>query len=227
MVADAAVVYRETRERLSGYLVREIDEEWVEAAVPACPGWTVQDVVSHMVGIVADIQDGRMDGVGSDEWTLAQVTARRDLPITGVVAEWSRRAPAFEEMVAGWPPAVAAQIVADSAMHELDIRNALGDRSTRDTDGVGIALDYYGHKLADRITEAGVAPLVIECDGQVLTLGEGTPGATLRTSRFEALRAMGGRRSADQVAAYDWDGDATPYVALISSYGSRDEPLVE
>ena len=226
-MADAADVYRETRERLCDYLVREIDEEWWQAAVPACPGWTVQDVLSHMVGIVADIQDGRMDGVGSDEWTAFQVDSRRDQPLTAVVDEWSRRAPAFEETVAAWPPAVAAQIVADSAMHELDIRNALGDRSTRDTDGISIALDYYGHKLADRITEAGAAALVIECDGQTRTLGEGGPGATLRTSRFEALRAMGGRRSAAQVAAYDWDGDATPYIALISSYGSRDEPLVE
>jgi len=226
-VADAASVYRETRERLSDYLVREIDEEWVDAAVPACPGWTVQDVVSHMVGIVADIQDGRMDGVGSDDWTLAQVTARRDLPITEVVAEWTRRAPAFEETVAAWPPAVAAQIVADSAMHELDIRNALGDRSNRDTEAVAIALDYYGHKLADRLAEAGVPALVVECDGEPVTLGEGAPGATLRTSRFEALRAMGGRRSAPQIEAYDWDGDAAPYVALMSSYGSREEPLVE
>jgi len=226
-VADAVVVYRETRERLSDYLVREIDDEWWEAAVPACPGWTVQDVVSHMVGIVADIQDGRMEGVGSDEWTAFQVTARRDLPLTEVIGEWSRRAPAFEEAVAAWPPAVAAQIVADSAMHELDIRNALGDRSSRDTDAVPIAIDYYAHKLADRIAEAGVAPLVVDYDGTVVTLGEGAPGATLRTTRFEALRAMGGRRSAAQVAAYDWEGDAAPYVALISSYGSREEPLVE
>lgn len=226
-MADAAVVYRETRERVSAYVVGEIDEEWAQAAVPACPGWTVQDVVSHMVGIVADIQDGRMDGVGSDEWTDHQVVTRRDGSIDAVVAEWARRAPTFEEQVAAWPPAVAAQVVADAAMHELDIRNALGDRSTRDTDGVAIAFDYYGHHLADRIVETGAPALIVECDGGSVTLGEGAVGATLRTSRFEALRAMGGRRSAAQIEAYDWEGDAAPYVALMSSSGSRTEPLVE
>lgn len=226
-MADAATVYRETRERLSAYVAGEIDQEWAQSAVPACPGWTVQDVVSHMVGIVADIQDGRMEGVGSDEWTHAQVTARRDRPITEVVAEWERRAPAFEDQVAAWPPAVAAQVVADLAMHELDIRNALGDRGTRDTDGVAIAFDYYGHKLADRIGEAGLPALVIECETGAVALGAGEPGATLRVSRFDALRSMGGRRSRAQIEAYDWDGDATPYVALMSSYGSRAAPLVE
>ena len=226
-MADAAVVYRETRQRLSAFVDGEIDEEWAQSAVPACPGWTVQDVISHMVGIVADIQDGRMDGVGSDEWTRHQVMTRRGLPIAEVVAEWARRAPAFEEQVAGWPPGVAAQVVADAAMHELDVRNALGDRSARDTDGVVVAFDYYGHKLADRITEAGLGALVIECDADTVTLGNGDRGATLRAARFEALRAMGGRRSAAQIGGYAWDGDASPYVALMSSYGSREEPLVE
>jgi len=227
MMADAAAVYRKTRERLSAYVDGEIDEEWVQSAVPACPGWTVQDVVSHMVGIVADIQDGRMDGVGSDEWTRHQVVTRRGLPIAEVVAEWERRAPAFEEQVAAWPPAVASQVVADAAMHELDVRSALGDRSERDTDGVAIAFDYYGHKLADRITEAGLGALVIECDAATVTLGDTDRGATLRASRFEALRAMGGRRNEAQIEAYEWEGDATPYVTLMSSYGSREEPLVE
>lgn len=226
-MAEPAAVYHETRERLSRYVVGEIDEEWAQSAVPACPGWTVQDVVSHMVGIVADIQDSRMDGVGSDEWTAHQVTTRRAASMADVVAEWDRRAPEFEVQVAAWPAPVAAQVVADAAMHELDIRNALGDRSTRDTDGVAIAFDYYAHKLADRIAEAGLPALAVECGGNRVVLGDGEAGAAVRTSRFEALRAMGGRRSAAQIAAYDWDGDASPYVALMSSYGSRDEPLVE
>jgi uncharacterized protein (TIGR03083 family) len=224
---DAAAAYRDTRERLSAYVVDEIDEEWAQSAVPACPGWSVQDTVSHLVGIVADIQDGRLEGVGTDEWTLAQVTSRRARSIAEVVAEWSRRAPAFEEQVAAWPPAVAAQVVADAAMHELDVRNALGDRGARDTEGVAIAFDYYGHKLADRIDAAGLPALVVECETGTVRLGSGDPGATLRTSRFEALRSMGGRRSASQIEAFDWDGDGAPYVALMSSDGGRDEPLVE
>lgn len=227
MSEATASVYRATRERLTAYVTDEIDAAHARVAVPACPGWTVQDTVSHLVGIVADIQDGRMDGVGTDEWTLAQVTTRRDLPIADVVAEWSRRAPAFEAQVAAWPAAVAAQVVADAAMHELDVRNALGDRRARDTEGVVVAFDYYAHKLADRIDEAGLPALVIECETGAITLGGADPGTTVRTSRFEALRAMGGRRSRAQIEGYAWAGDAAPYVARLSGDGSRDEPLVE
>ena len=69
--------------------------------------------------------------------------------------------------------------------------------------------------------------IAVDLDERTVTLGAGDPGATVRASRFEVLRAMGGRRSADQVLAYGWDGDPTPYVALMSSYASRAEPLVE
>jgi hypothetical protein len=62
-VAEPVAVYRETRERLSDYVVG-LEDEWTRAGVPACPGWCVQDVVSHLVGIVADLQDGRLDGIG-------------------------------------------------------------------------------------------------------------------------------------------------------------------
>jgi len=225
-VAEPVAAYRETRERFSAF-ARDLDDAQARAPLPACPGWSVQDAVSHVVGIVADLQEGRLDGVGTDEWTMAQVTARRDLTIAEVVDEWTRRAPEFEEQLAVIGDAVAAQLTADATMHELDVRAALGDSGARDTDGIEIAFGYYGHKVEDRIAEAGLPALAVESESGVTTLGAGEPAATLRTTRFEALRAMGGRRSLEQVAAYDWSGDPTPYVALLSSYGCREESLVE
>jgi uncharacterized protein (TIGR03083 family) len=221
-----AAIYRETRERLGGFVV-DLDDDRSRVEVPACPGWSVQDVVSHLVGIVADLQDGRMDGVGTDEWTRAQVTSRRAATIVDVVDEWNRRAPAFEEQVAGWPAGIASQLVADVAMHELDIRAAVGDLRARDSDGVALAFDYYAAKLGERIGEAGLPALVIDTATGTVAVGDGEPGATLRTSRFEVLRAMGGRRSAAQVLGYEWDGDAGRYLGVISNYGTRAEPLVE
>jgi uncharacterized protein (TIGR03083 family) len=226
-VADEPVaVYRETRERLSAFVL-DLGDEGSRVAVPACPGWSVQDSVSHLVGIVADLQDGRLDGVGTDEWTQAQVTSRRDATIADVVDEWTRRAPTFEADLAGWPPAVAAQLAADAAMHELDVRAAVGDRDARGTEGVAVAFDYYAAKVADRIAEAGLPALAVDHGEGTVSLGAGDPGATVRASRFEVLRAMGGRRSADQVLAYEWEGDAAPYLGVISSYGARETALVE
>ena len=225
-MTEPVVAYRETRERLSDFVLG-LDDAATRAGVPACPGWSVQDVVSHLVGIVADLQDGRLEGVGTDEWTMAQVTSRRAGTIADVVEEWTRRAPELEAQVAGWPPAVASQLAADAAMHELDVRSAVGDRGARDTDGVAVAFDYYGRKLADRITEAGLPALTVDLGTGTVTFGDGAAGATLHAPRFEVLRAMGGRRSASQLLDYSWDGDAAPYVALMSSHGCREEPLVE
>ena len=225
-MAEPIAAYRETRERLSAFVL-DLDDAQLRAPLPACPGWTVQDAVSHVVGIVADLQEGRLDGVGSDEWTLAQVTARRDRPMAEIVDEWAQRAPAFEEQLAAIGDAVAAQLTADATMHELDVRAAVGDTGGRDTEGVDIAFGYYGHKVEDRIVEAGLPALAVAAESGTTTLGTGEPAATLRATRFEALRAMGGRRSLDQVRAYDWTGDPEPYVALLSSYGCREESLVE
>jgi hypothetical protein len=38
---------------------------------------------------------------------------------------------------------------------------------------------------------------------------------------------MSGRRSPEQIAAYDWDGDAEPYIPYFYPYGARTEALVE
>jgi hypothetical protein len=38
---------------------------------------------------------------------------------------------------------------------------------------------------------------------------------------------MSGRRSPDQIRAYDWNGDPEPFVDLFYIYGVRKEPLVE
>ena len=47
--------------------------------------------------------------------------------------------------------------------------------------------------------EAGLGALTLELASGTVTLGEGDATATVRASDFEALRAMGGRRNADQI----------------------------
>ena len=226
---EYAAVYRETRERLSDF-ARDLDGASVTPA-PSCPGWTVQDVCSHLVGIIADIQAGRMDGVGSDAWTLAQVTARRDRTIGDVIDEWAAIAPAFEEQVAGWPGAVAGQLVSDCSMHELDVRNAVGDTGARDTDGVRIAMSHYANGFAERVVAAGLGPIALDVGDEIVVVGDGEPAVSVAATRFEISRALSGRRSADQIQGYAWERDASTsveaYVALFGAHGNREEALVE
>ena len=50
----------------------------------------------------------------------------------------------------------------------------------------------------------------------------------LRIDDFEFVRALTGRRSLDQIAAYDWEGDIrTPPISCSRRFVARPDPLVE
>ena len=137
---DVSGVYAEGRERVSG-LVAELDVVGAATVVPACPAWSVKDVLAHLTGICADIMAGNIEGVATDPWTAAQVDARRSATIGEVVAEWNEVAPHVEAMAAGFGPA-GHQWVGDFATHEHDVRGALGRPGARDSRAVAIGVEF-------------------------------------------------------------------------------------
>jgi uncharacterized protein (TIGR03083 family) len=223
---DRAAWYRDTREAMCA-LVGALDDDGLATPVPATPGWDVRDVVAHVAGIVNDLLAGNLDGVGSDPWTAAQVARGTAMPFSSLLREWQEQAPTIEAQVDGWPPELSAPLVADLVVHDLDVRGALGRQDGRDAAAMGLTLDYYAHALGDRILEAGLAPLRLDTPEGAAVAGGDDATTTVRTSRFELVRALTGRRSADQVRAYDWVGDPAPYLERFSAYGTRAEPLVE
>ena len=59
-------------------------------------------------------------------------------------------------------------------------------------------------------------------------VGPGDATATVRTTRFEIVRAAVGRRSYDEIAAWDWDGDPTPAAFVFEMFSPpRTTPLGE
>src|SRR5207245_3870521 len=110
-MTDIAAAYADGRARISE-LVADLDEKEATTVVPGCPDWTVKDVVAHVTGICSDILAGNIGGVTTDPWTAAQVDARRPLPVSQIVAEWSELGPQIEAMVPSFPPEPAAQLVA-------------------------------------------------------------------------------------------------------------------
>jgi uncharacterized protein (TIGR03083 family) len=226
MATDYVACYRDTRTTLTT-LTGELDDAGRARPVPATPGWDVRDVVGHVVGIAADLLDGNLTGVGSDEWTAAQVDSRRGMPFAEVLGEWSERAPVLEEQVASWPPELASQLVGDLAVHDLDVRSALGRRDGRDTPATQVAFDHYAHELAGRLNEAGVGAVRFEVPETSIVLGSGDPSVSVTAPRFELLRALAGRRSETQIRAYRWDGDPGQVVAILAAYPMRDTALEE
>ena len=214
--------YRGARARLTA-LAKELDEGQLEQRVPTCPDWRIKDVYGHLIGLVADVMDRNTSGAGSDEWTAAQVDARRNRSRDELLAEWDERGPDLEALLDKLPPQSAASIVGDIATHEADIYGAVGRADARDSDGVRLALERYVAALGARVTEAGLPAVRV---GDVVA-GDGEPAAGVKASPFELLRALTGRRSPEQIRALDWDGDPEPYVAIFSAYGVPEAPVVE
>lgn len=217
--------YRGVRTRV-GELVTGIDATALDTVAPATPEWTVHDLLAHLVGVTADIVTGNLDGVGTDPWAQAQVETRRDRSCDELLAEWTEHGPVVEEM-AGQFGRAAGQLVSDAATHEHDVRGALGLPGARDSDAITLSFGFVGVSLSEQLDRAGRGALVVHHDGTTDTLGTGDPVASLRIDDFEFVRALTGRRSVEQMAAYDWDGAFAAEHLVLARFTARPDPLVE
>jgi uncharacterized protein (TIGR03083 family) len=214
--------------------------------VPACPSWTVRDVLAHVTGVAADAVRGRYFAgaadawrderlaAARDAWTATQVTARRDRPVGALVAEWAGWAATLEPMLAGAVPLPAGSPawlrsapLADLAVHLHDVRGALGLPGDRDAQATGLGMRIYARWLGQRLDERGRPALRLRAGGRDWVEGAGPPAAVLEAAPFELFRALSGRRSAGQVRALAWDGDPEPYLDVLSPYPMPPSPLLE
>jgi uncharacterized protein (TIGR03083 family) len=222
-MTDYGKQYGSCRERITA-LVADLTDDQAGAPVAACPGWSVHDVVAHLVGSVADVLAGRMDGVGSPAWTGAQVDARRAVPVTEMLAEWSATAPQFEDTLRAVGGQMAALGVADAWNHEQDLLGALGRPGSNDPAVELTAVEGYAPMVGGGWSTAGVAPLRVEVGASHVLSAEGDPGATVTGPPYELARAFAGRRTEAQLRALSWTGDPDPYVETLASMGPI-EPL--
>jgi hypothetical protein len=116
--------YRGARLRVNA-LVVDTDDVALDTIAPATPEWRVRDLIAHLAGVTADIVNGNLEDVGTDEWMARRVEQRRDRSIDELMAEWNEHAPTVEAM-AGEFGRAAGQLVSDATAHEHDVRGALG-----------------------------------------------------------------------------------------------------
>jgi uncharacterized protein (TIGR03083 family) len=222
-MADVGTIYGACRERLSA-LVRDLDDSQLATPVAATEAWTVHDVVAHQVGVAADVNAGKFDGIGSPPWTAAQVEARRGASVADLIAEWRHEAPQFEATLTALGGHQAALAIADVWNHEQDVRGALAIEGGRDLVAEQYAIEGYRSVLAGVLTNAGLGPLGLRAGVDEWVVGEGTPDATVIAEPYELARFICGRRTPEQMRAYLWDGDPEPYIAALTA-DAPTEPL--
>jgi uncharacterized protein (TIGR03083 family) len=221
---DLGRYYADCRRRLGAL----VDDSVAEVPVPATPEWTVHDVLAHLRGVPEDVLAGNMDGVTTDPWTAAQVERGRAKSVAQLVDEWNRDAPIVEGFLStpdGWS---AVRAVVDVHTHEADVCGALGRRPDVPDGPSRLLFELLSANVVDGAAEAGL-PLVRVVSTVGDACGPADAPVTLTVDRHELVRAVLGRRSLEQIAAFDWSGcdDPMRYARAMVVFGPRTEPLVD
>ncbi len=223
-MTDLESIWTTTHNRVRT-MARDLSPEQAEQTVPATDGWTVRQLLAHMVGVD---DDALKDAVPEDlapSWTQHHVEDRADSSVKDILDEWQELAPAVQEALRTGPEDEVASLVVDAWVHEQDMRSATGEAGGRDSDAVEVTLGALTQMgVGDKAASGDVPPLRLEAEDWSTTVGDGEPTTTVRApSTWELARGLGGRRSADQVRGWDWEGDPTPYLPHLSPFGDLRE----
>ena len=213
-----ASLYQETRERIVE-LVSGLDVAAWSTPVAACPGWSVRDVVVHLVAVADDWVGGRLAGPPTDEESAAQIARFSGFDVAEILTAWTDAAARLDHLA---DTAGIAPPLGDVTCHEHDVRAALGQPGARDS----AAVWYSSDKLLSMLRTPVPLRVTVE-DAQYRSGPDDGAEILLRTTRFEALRWRTGRRSRAQLAAMDWSGDPSPVVDHLYLFGPADTDIIE
>jgi uncharacterized protein (TIGR03083 family) len=208
-------------------LLRSLSDADLATMVPATPAWSVRDVLSHVVGIAADLNAQRFDVIDPDEWTARQVLERQDRSVDELAEEWVREAPQFEEGLRLLGYEIGSHYVGDLLQHTADVRHALGLGILADDEALAVGLDFYLGEFDRALTSSQRGTVVLAVPGEEWALGAGPLVASLRASRFEAFRVLGGRRAESQIRVLDWSTDPDAVLPVVSAYPLPAHPIHE
>jgi uncharacterized protein (TIGR03083 family) len=201
-----------------------VNEDVAATNVPACPGWTVKDVIAHLAGFFTTYRSGNPRESFGPDWGDREVKARRDRSLEECLTEWKDLVKEPGDVFESRFGPVA---VADVLAHEQDIRTALNRPGARDDENIVpsvlMGLSFLKHKPETQDLRA----LRVITDEIDQTLGKGEPAATLHTSTFELFRTIHGRRSVDQVRRMSWEGDPGRSLPALFLFGPAERTIEE
>ena len=221
-------VYEETRTRVVG-LIRDpggdVAASAAAVAVPACPSWSVRDVLAHVTGLYSDIVSGNIGGAATDAWTAAQVEARRSMTIDELLAESDEVGPKLAAMIDDFPGRYGAQVVADLAVHEHDIRGALGRPGARRSGAVAVGTEFLlGAVVGPGAQALGVGPVEVRSGEWCWTVGTGeSPSGEPEAAIAAAIAATAASAEVEPAAGPEPVGEisADPFELFRAFTGRR------
>jgi len=208
------IAYQELVARVSD-LVMSADPNALQLVVPACPDWTARQVVAHLAGLAQDWVQGNVANYGSAPWTTSQVERFDGQPLEDVIETWVTNAAKVGDLdpsPMGGTPAMWA--FGDAVVHEVDLRSVLDPGSVIPADAMALGLKAAVARWRAELRTAEVPPLdIVATDMRTWRVGMADNATnTVTTTGHELFRFLFGRRSRDQVEAWDWSCDPSIYL---------------
>lgn len=203
----SAAMYRGVREQVIA-AARDLDHDQLDTVVPACPQWTVRDLLAHQAGLAHDFVDGNLDEAPSERWTAVHVDTRRGRPVDDVLDEWTEYGARLEDIVRSGEHRgrLLNNPYVEAGIHQADLHGAVGiGRPPREVWLAALDFCLGAHKG----DEPGSLTLIT--DDASYQLGAGDPVVEAKVDGYELFRAAFGRRTPDQIASWSWSGDAAPW----------------
>lgn len=171
--------------------------------------------MAHLAGLCEDWVDGHLDEYATETWTARQVERFSGATLDEVLDRWDLALESFTTLppdpVIG-PPGRWA--FGDAVVHEADIRGTI--RSGRvPTEAVALALKGQISRWRQVVADAGVPTLLVRCpDLRDWWLGEhgDNRAIVVEVPAYEVFRGLAGRRSVEQVRAWAWSDDPSPFL---------------
>jgi len=223
---DCGFHYARHRVALSRRIV-DLSHEDQAVMVPASPAWAVRDVLAHVTGLCADLNAQRFPVGDTEAWTAAHVDDRRHVAVADVAAEWAAESATFEDGLRMLGYEMGSHFLGDLLQHEADVAHALGQPGLVADDALVAGIDWYLDVAHRSLVDGGARGLALVIDGERVEIGPVGIVATVELDGFEAFRALGGRRTVDQLVALPWHGDPGDALGLLSPYGFPAVDLIE
>ena len=192
--------YRQVRNNVLEVLTSARAEE--NPVVPACPEWTLRDLLAHLTGSAA-LAIGRMSG-----WPAAHPSASADMGVAELVDAWDRLGSEVDLLLSERTGRAGNLLVTDAFTHELDIRYAVGAPLPGDHPAFAGAFEVLATGFSAGVSAHALPAVRMSTGSTQWTVGEGEAAATVTADRYDLYRSLAGRRTHAQITGLEWDRDS-------------------
>ncbi|MER7707813.1 maleylpyruvate isomerase family mycothiol-dependent enzyme [Kitasatospora sp. NPDC097605] len=216
--AEQYLVYRRSREAITALVAGLPDPAAV--GVPACPDWSVRDLIGHLVHICESfvaLEDNQID-----------LGPLADVPVAGLLDRWSGLDGELPAALDRSPELRRRILLLDVFSHEVDLRlglDASAEPAAHPAFDGALDLTTMGFGLA--VHGGGLPALRIETPGRSWVVGEGEPAGTVRGAAVDVFRSLSGRRTRAQIEGLEWSGEPAGRWAEAFAWGPFAPPAAE